>query len=64
MNLDYIQTVNFAKERNVPYSLDFSEQTIFSTGFNSLFGAHVANSIVFDNNTMLVFHNIFKQDYI
>lgn len=64
MNLDYIQTFNFAKERNVPYSLDFSEQTIFSTGFNSLFGAHVANSIVFDNNTMLVFHNIFKQDYI
>ena len=60
----FIQNFNFLKSKNLPYSLDFSEQTIFSTGFNSLFGAHVANSIVFDNNTMLVFHNILKQEYI
>jgi hypothetical protein len=60
----FIQNFNFLKRENLLYSLDFSEQTIFSTGFNSLFGAHVANSIIFDNNTMLVFHNIFKQEYI
>jgi hypothetical protein len=62
--VNFIRDFTLIDKKNIPYNLDFSEQTIFSTGFNSLFGSHVANSIVFDNNTMLVFHNIFKQEYI
>ena len=63
-NIDFIENFNYQTRRNIDYNLDFSEQTIFSTGFNALFGTHVANSIVFDNNTMPVFHNIFKQEYL
>jgi hypothetical protein len=50
----YKKPQNWVKKN---YAVDFAEQAIFSIGFNSFFGSHVANTTVFNNNTIITFHN-------